>query len=123
MIPTRSLGTNGPPVGAIGYGAMVLEGYYGDVDEAQSVRVIQHALDAGLTMIDTADAYGQGHNESLVGRAIQGRREQAFVATKFGIVVDAREKDTPLSTGWGFRCALAVGPTMLAGVSSKASES
>jgi aryl-alcohol dehydrogenase-like predicted oxidoreductase len=81
---------------------MVLEGYYGGVDEAQAVRTIQHALDAGLTFLDTADAYGGGHNEGLVGRAIAGRRRQAIVATKFGIVFDPQVTGTALPTGWGF---------------------
>jgi aryl-alcohol dehydrogenase-like predicted oxidoreductase len=102
MIPQRTLGQDGPAVGAIGYGAMVLEGYYGEADESQGMRTIQHALDVGLNLIDTADAYGQGHNERLVGRAIQGRRDDAFIASKFGIVYDPKEQDTPLSTGWGF---------------------
>jgi len=99
---TRLLGRQGLQVSALGYGAMVLEGYYGAVDEAQAVRTIQHALDAGVTLIDTADAYGAGHNEGLVGRAIQGRRRQAVIATKFGIVFDLQETGTALPTGWGF---------------------
>jgi aryl-alcohol dehydrogenase-like predicted oxidoreductase len=71
---------------AIGYGAMVLIGLYGEVDERQAIDVIDHALDLGVTMIDTADAYGfDGSNEMLVGRAIRGRRE-VQVATKWGIV-------------------------------------
>ena len=102
MIPKRALGKNGPAVGCLGYGAMVLEGYYGVSDDNQAVETIRHALDAGLTMIDSADAYGNGHNEMLVGRAIKGRRAQAFIATKFGIVFDDREAGTALPTGWGF---------------------
>jgi aryl-alcohol dehydrogenase-like predicted oxidoreductase len=71
---------------ALGYGAMVLIGLYGEVDERQAIDVIDHALDLGVTMIDTADAYGfDGSNETLVGRAIRGRR-QVQVATKWGIV-------------------------------------
>lgn len=102
MIPKRSLGKNGPSIGCLGYGAMVLEGYYGASDDGQAVDTIGRALDAGLTMIDSADAYGNGHNETLVGRAIRGRRDQAFVATKFGIVFDENEDGTDLPTGWGF---------------------
>jgi aryl-alcohol dehydrogenase-like predicted oxidoreductase len=72
---------------AIGYGAMVLIGLYGDVDERQAIDVIDHALDLGVTMIDTADAYGfDGSNETLVGRAIRNRRREVQVATKWGIV-------------------------------------
>jgi aryl-alcohol dehydrogenase-like predicted oxidoreductase len=82
----RNLGDSGPRVSAIGYGAMVLIGLYGDVDEDQGVRVIEHALDRGISLIDTADAYGvDGSNERLVGRAVQGR-DDVLVATKFGVV-------------------------------------
>jgi aryl-alcohol dehydrogenase-like predicted oxidoreductase len=102
MIEKRPLGTNGPTVGRLGYGAMVLEGYYGSSDDEQAVITIQRALDAGLNMIDSADAYGNGHNEALVGRAIRGRRNETFIATKFGIVFDENETGTDLSTGWGF---------------------
>ena len=98
----RSLGRQGLQVSALGYGAMVLEGYYGAVDEAQAVRTIRHALDAGVALVDTADAYGGGHNEALVGQAIAGRRGDVVVATKFGIVFDPAETGTPLPTGWGF---------------------
>jgi aryl-alcohol dehydrogenase-like predicted oxidoreductase len=73
---------------AIGYGAMVLIGLYGAVDEQQGVDVIHRALDVGVTMIDTADAYGaDGSNEILVGRAIRDRREDVVVATKWGVVL------------------------------------
>jgi aryl-alcohol dehydrogenase-like predicted oxidoreductase len=98
----RNLGQQGLTVSAIGYGAMVLEGFYGGVDEAQAVRTLQHALDRGITHIDTADAYGNGHNEMLVGRAIEGRRRaDIVVTTKFGIVFDGTPA-TELPTGWGF---------------------
>lgn len=102
MKQLRNLGSNGPPVGAVGYGAMGLEGYYGSTDEDSSVRVIRHALDEGCSMIDTADAYGNGHNEQLVGRAVADRRDEAFIATKFGIVFDPDETGTDVPTGWGF---------------------
>ena len=101
MIGTRQLGKGGPLVGALGYGAMVLEGYYGASDDDEAIRTIQRALDAGVTMIDSADAYGNGHNEGLVGRAVRGRRD-AFVASKFGIVFESTETGTDLPTGWGF---------------------
>lgn len=72
---------------ALGYGAMVLIGLYGGVDERRAIDVIDHALDLGVTMIDTADAYGvDGSNETLVGRAIRDRRPEVEVATKWGIV-------------------------------------
>jgi aryl-alcohol dehydrogenase-like predicted oxidoreductase len=102
MLEKRTLGKDGPAVGCLGYGAMVLEGYYGASDDEQGVGTIRRALDVGMTMIDSADAYGNGHNESLVGRAIRGRREDAFVATKFGIIFDEKESGTDLPTGWGF---------------------
>lgn len=102
MIDTRRLGANGPAVGRIGYGAMVLEGTYGAVREDDAVRTIERALDAGMTMIDTADAYGNGRNETLVGSAIRSRRKRAFVATKFGIVFDDGMPGTDYPTGFGF---------------------
>jgi aryl-alcohol dehydrogenase-like predicted oxidoreductase len=89
-------------VGALGYGAMVLEGYYGASDDKDAVSVIRSALEMGYTMIDSADAYGNGHNESLVGEAIRDRRPSAFVATKFGIVFESDQTGTELPTGWGF---------------------
>jgi len=111
MIQKNPLGRNGPGVGCLGYGAMVLEGYYGASDDTQGVETIRHALDAGLTMIDSADAYGSGHNELLVGRALKGRRDGAFIATKFGIVFDEKETGTELPTGWGFSLKINGKPT------------
>jgi len=102
MLAKRILGKNGPQVGAIGYGAMVLEGYYGEASDEEGIRTIQHTLDVGMNLIDSADAYGNGHNEKLIGQAIRGRREEAFLATKFGIVFDEHETSTVLPTGWGF---------------------
>ena len=79
--PTVSLTTAaGTPVKRLGYGAMVLEGYYGAFEDAQAGAVLGRAVDRGL-MIDTADAYGNGHNETLVAGAIAGRRQAAYVAT------------------------------------------
>lgn len=102
MITKRQLGNKGPEVGCLGYGAMVLEGFYGAVDEPQAIATIQHALDLGMDFIDSADAYGAGHNELLIARAIKGRRDDAFVCTKFGIVYGENETGTELPTGWGF---------------------
>ena len=101
MIEKRPLGRGGPLVGALGYGAMVLEGYYGPSDDDAAPGTVRRALDAGMTMVDSADAYGDGHNERLVGRAVRGRRD-AFVATKFGIVFEPGESGSELPTGWGF---------------------
>lgn len=69
-----------------GYGTMGLSHTYGHADDAESVRTIQHALDLGITLIDTANVYGKGHNEELVGRAIAGRRDEIVLASKFGII-------------------------------------
>lgn len=82
----RPLGAGGPLVSAIGLGCMGMSEFYGTGDDVESVAVIQRALDLGVTMIDTADIYGSGANESLVGRAIAGRRDAVFLATKFAIV-------------------------------------
>lgn len=110
MLPRRWLGKTGPRVSALGYGAMVLEGYYGTSDDAQGNRTIQHALDVGVNFLDTADAYGNGHNETLVGQAIRGRRDEAFIATKCGIVFDSSEPGTDFPTGWGFSLRLSGRP-------------
>lgn len=88
---TRRLGRNGPTVSALGLGCMGMSDFYGVRDDAESIATIQHALDRGLTLLDTADMYGPYTNEELVGRAIRGRREQVFLATKFGIVRSAED--------------------------------
>jgi aryl-alcohol dehydrogenase-like predicted oxidoreductase len=75
-------------VSAIGLGCMPMSGIYGSADDADGIATIRRALDLGVTLLDTADVYGHGHNEKLVGRAIQGRRDEVVVATKFGNVVD-----------------------------------
>jgi aryl-alcohol dehydrogenase-like predicted oxidoreductase len=86
LMPTRRLGKNGPKVTALGLGCMGMSEFYGARNDETSLRVIQYALDQGCTFIDTADMYGVGHNEELVGQAIKGRRDQVFLATKFGNV-------------------------------------
>ena len=81
----RTLG-DGLEVPAIGFGAMVLSpGMYGEVDEERGLAALDHAIGAGATFIDTADGYGGGGNEELVGRAIAGRRDELVIATKFGL--------------------------------------
>ncbi|WP_415287727.1 aldo/keto reductase [Brevundimonas sp. S1H14] len=81
----RKLGRNGPEVSAVGLGCMGMSAFYGGADEAQSIAVIHRALDLGVTLFDTAEMYGPHTNEVLLGKALQGRRDEAFIATKFGI--------------------------------------
>ncbi len=83
---TRKLGQQGLTVSALGLGCMGMSEFYGSRDEQESLATIQHALDGGVTLLDTADMYGLGHNEELVGQAIQGRRDSVVLATKFGVV-------------------------------------
>ena len=87
----RTVGKNGPAVGALGLGCMGMSEFYGAGDEAESIRTIHRALELGVTMLDTADMYGPFTNEQLVGKAIAGRRDRVFLATKFGIVRDAND--------------------------------
>jgi aryl-alcohol dehydrogenase-like predicted oxidoreductase len=86
----RRLGRSGPTVSAIGLGCMPMSGVYGGSSDADGIATINRALDLGVNLIDTADVYGDGHNELLVGRAIRGRREEVRLATKFGNLHDAR---------------------------------
>ena len=86
MIAKRRLGANGPEVSALGLGCMGMSEFYGDRDDAESIATIHHALERGVTFLDTADMYGPGKNEELVGRAIANRRDRVVLATKFGNV-------------------------------------
>ena len=84
---TRSLGSGGPEVSALGLGCMGMSDFYGPADEAESIATIQAALDAGITLLDTGDYYAAGHNELLIREALRGRdREQAVVSVKFGLM-------------------------------------
>jgi aryl-alcohol dehydrogenase-like predicted oxidoreductase len=85
-IGKRRLGRNGPEVSAIGLGCMGMSEFYVGGSEQESIATIHHALDRGVTFLDTADMYGWGANEELVGRAIADRRDEVFLATKFGNV-------------------------------------
>ena len=82
---TRTLSNLGPVVSALGLGTMGLSGSYGPADEGAAIRTIRQALALGITLLDTADFYGPGTSEELVGRAISGRRDEVFVATKTGM--------------------------------------
>ena len=81
----RKLGTKGPEVSAIGLGCMGMSDLYGPADRSESIATIHAALDAGITLLDTGDFYGMGHNEMLLGRALQGvPRDSVFIQVKFG---------------------------------------
>jgi len=85
MMEKRELGASGKTLSAIGLGCMGMSDVYGPADRSESVRTIHAALDAGVTLLDTGDFYGSGHNELLVGEALRGRkRDEVFVAVKFG---------------------------------------
>jgi aryl-alcohol dehydrogenase-like predicted oxidoreductase len=83
-LPKRKLGSSGIEVSAIGLGCMSLSGLYGKVGDDDGIAVIHEALDQGITLLDSSDAYGAGHNEELLGKAIKGRRAGLVLATKFG---------------------------------------
>jgi aryl-alcohol dehydrogenase-like predicted oxidoreductase len=88
----RTLGKSGIKVSALGLGLMSMSGIYGNANDEESVRVIHHALDQGINHLDSSDMYGWGHNETLLGKALKGRRPGVIVATKFGQTKDAAGK-------------------------------
>ncbi|PZS09267.1 MAG: aldo/keto reductase [Solirubrobacterales bacterium] len=92
----RTLGTQGLVVSGEGLGCMGMSEFYGSADEVEAIATIHRALELGVTLLDTADAYGYGANEQLVGKAIADRREQVVLATKFGIM---RDREDPSKRG------------------------
>jgi aryl-alcohol dehydrogenase-like predicted oxidoreductase len=109
---TRKLGRTGPEVSAIGLGCWAIGGPFifegkpdgwGTVDDAESIRAINRAVDLGVTLFDTADAYGTGHSERVLGRALRGRRDDVVIATKFGYTYDESRRTitgTDVSAGY-----------------------
>lgn len=85
----RQLGKDGPTVSIVGLGCMGMSEFYGPSDERESLSTIERALDLGINFLDTADVYGRGANEELVGRAIHGRRNEVILATKFANMRDS----------------------------------
>src|SRR5271166_6158679 len=81
---STKMGRNGPTVFPLALGCMGMSGMYGPSDEAESIATIHAAIDRGVTLIDTGDFYGMGHNEMLIGRALEGRRDGVLLSVKFG---------------------------------------
>lgn len=88
---TQQLSANGPIVSALGLGCMGMSEFYGPVDELEAIKTLERAVELGITHFDTADVYGFGHNEELIGRTLKSHRDQLFIATKFGIVRDKND--------------------------------
>lgn len=80
----RALGKNGPAISALGLGCMGMSDFYGPADRTESLATLDAAIEAGITLLDTGDFYGMGHNEMLLSEAVRGRRDRLFIAVKFG---------------------------------------
>ncbi|HEU4425443.1 MAG TPA: aldo/keto reductase, partial [Pilimelia sp.] len=96
----RQLGPSGPRMSAIGLGCMGMSFAYGQRDDAESTRTLHRALDLGINHLDTADMYGNGHNEQLIGPVVQARRGEAFLATKFGNRLRGNDRFVDSSPQW-----------------------
>jgi aryl-alcohol dehydrogenase-like predicted oxidoreductase len=94
--PPRRLGSAGPAVFPLALGCMGMSGMYGPADERESIATIHAALDAGVSLLDTGDYYGAGHNELLIGRALRDRPGKALLSVKFGACAGRTEP------GWGW---------------------
>src|SRR5256886_12338775 len=102
----RTLGGGGPQVSVVGLGT---NNFGWSCDYEQSLSVIDAALEAGVTLIDTADIYGQGTSEEFIGRALEGRRDRVLIATKFGSEMDERHEERPGNPDylrWAVECSL-----------------
>ncbi|MBS7700228.1 MULTISPECIES: aldo/keto reductase [unclassified Chelatococcus] len=106
-----TLGASGVTCGALGLGCMGMSEFYGEQDDAQSLKTLDRALELGITLYDTSDMYGRGHNEELVGRFAKGRRDRIVIASKFGIIRDPNgpsgslyDRELDNSRGYMRRC-------------------
>src|SRR3954467_3502683 len=88
MLKNRKLGKQGLEVSALGLGCMGMSQSYGTPNDPESLATIARALELGITFFDTAEVYGVGHNEELLGRALKGKREGLIIATKFGFRIE-----------------------------------
>ncbi len=96
-IASKKIGNTGPVVSCIGLGCMGMSDVYGPADEAESIATIHAALDAGITLLDTGDFYGSGHNEMLIAEALRGRsRDDVRISVKFGAFRDPAGGFRPL---------------------------